>query len=117
MVCTHICCNKPMVSRKNTHVIKNYVIFYHMKLLWQKIALNGVIPQFCLSDNAAKRFTAKEFTERLTLFDQIIRFAGVGAHHHNINAECSIRTIMSIACTMILHHSTIHWPEVADSMS
>ena len=74
---------------------------------------HGVIPQSYLSDNA-KCFTAKEFTEKLSLFEQIIRFAGVGAHHHNGNAERSIRTIMSIARTMMLH-SAIHWPEVADA--
>lgn len=73
---------------------------------------NGVIPQSYLSDNA-KCFTAKEYTEKLSLFQQIARFAGVGAHHHNGNAERSIQTIMSIARTMMLH-SAIHWPEVAD---
>ena len=74
---------------------------------------HGVIPQSYLSDNG-KCFTSKEFSEKLTLFEQIIRFAGVGAHHHNGNAERSIRTIMSIARTMMLH-SAIHWPDVADA--
>ena len=73
---------------------------------------NGVIPQSYLSDNA-KCFTAKEFSEKLSIFQQIARFAGVGAHHHNGNAERSIQTIMSIARTMMLH-AAIHWPEVAD---
>ena len=45
---------------------------------------NGVIPQSYLSDNA-KCFTAKEYTEKLSLFQQIARFAGVGAHHHTHN--------------------------------
>ncbi|KAI2509100.1 hypothetical protein MHU86_5348 [Fragilaria crotonensis] len=74
---------------------------------------HGVIPQSYLSDNA-KCFTTKAFTERLSLFEQIVRFAGVGAHHHNGNAERSIQTIMSIARTMMLH-SAIHWPDVADA--
>ena len=73
---------------------------------------HGVVPQSYLSDNA-KCFTSKEFTEKLLLFEQVIRFAGVGAHHHNGNAERSIRTIMSIARTMMLH-SVIHWPDVSD---
>jgi GAG-pre-integrase domain len=74
---------------------------------------NGVVPQSYLSDNA-KCFTAKEFAEKLSLFEQIVRFAGVGAHHHNGNAERSIQTIMSIARTMMLH-AAIHWPDVADA--
>ncbi|KAI2491142.1 hypothetical protein MHU86_23428 [Fragilaria crotonensis] len=74
---------------------------------------HGVIPQSYLSDNA-KCFTAKEFAEKLSLFEQIVRFAGVGAHHHNGNAERSIQTIMSIARTMMLH-SAIHWPDIADA--
>ena len=74
---------------------------------------HGVIPQSYLSDNA-KCFTSKDFAERLSLFEQIVRFAGVGAHHHNGNAERSIQTIMSIARTMMLH-SAIHWPDVADA--
>ena len=74
---------------------------------------NGVIPQSYLSDNGPS-FTSKSFTEKLSTFAQVIRFAGVGAHHHNGVAERSIQTIMSIARTMMLH-SAIHWPEVADT--
>ena len=74
---------------------------------------NGVIPQSYLSDNAGS-FTSKSFTEKLSKFSQVIRFAGVGAHHHNGVAERSIQTIMSIARTMMLH-SAIHWPDVADT--
>ena len=46
-------------------------------------------------------------------FEQIHRFAGVGAHHHNGCAERSIQTIMSIARTIMLH-AAIHWPDTAD---
>ena len=56
---------------------------------------------------------SKNISERLSLFEQIVRFAGVGAHHHNGNAERSIQTIMSTARTMMLH-AAIHWPDVAD---
>lgn len=73
----------------------------------------GVIPQKFLSDNGGA-FTSKAFSDHLATFNQTIRFAGVGAHHHNGIAERHIRTIMSIARTMMLH-SAIHWSEVADT--
>jgi hypothetical protein len=60
---------------------------------------HGLMPQSYLSDNA-KCFTAKELAEKLSLFEQIVRFAGVGAHHHNGNAERSIRTIMDDDATL-----------------
>ena len=72
----------------------------------------GVVPASYLMDNAPC-FTAAEFKAKLTSFAQIARFAGVGAHHHNGNAERAIQTIMSIARTMMLH-AAIHWHDVAD---
>ena len=74
---------------------------------------HGVVPQSYLSDNAGC-FTSAQFNERLSSFKQVIKFAGVGAHHHNGHAERAIQTIMSIARTMMLH-SAIHWPDVADA--
>jgi GAG-pre-integrase domain len=47
----------------------------------------GVVPASFLMDNG-KSFTAAEFQEKLTAFEQIVRFAGVGAHHHD-DAACS----------------------------
>ena len=38
---------------------------------------------------------------------------GVGAHHQNGHAETSIRTIMTMARTMMLH-AAVHWPDMAD---
>ena len=73
---------------------------------------HGILPQKYMSDNA-KCFTAKSFSEHLNHYHQINSFAGAGAHHHNGHAERSIRTIMSIARTMMLH-AAIHWPELAD---
>jgi hypothetical protein len=64
-----------------------------------------------MSDNGTS-FTGRDFSEHLSNYHQISRFAGVGAHHHNAIAERSIRTIMSIARTMMLH-AGIHWPDVA----
>ena len=72
----------------------------------------GVVPTSFLTDNG-KCFTSAEFQQKLSTFEQILRFAGVGAHHHNGNAERAIQTIMAIARTMMLH-SAIHWPDVAD---
>ena len=73
----------------------------------------GVIPQKYMSDNG-KAFTAREFSEHLSKFHQISKLAGVGAHHHNAQAERAIRTIMSIARTMMIH-SGIYWPDMADA--
>jgi hypothetical protein len=72
----------------------------------------GVTPQEYLADNS-KTFISAEFSHNLANFEQVIRFAGVGAHHHNGIAKRNIRTIMAIARMMMLH-STIHWPDVAD---
>ena len=72
----------------------------------------GVIPQSFLSDNDSA-FTSGSFLRHLSKFAQIMRFAGVGAHHYNGHAERAIQTIMSMARTMMLH-SAIHWPNMAD---
>ena len=40
----------------------------------------------------------------------MIKFSGIGAHHQNGVAECTIKTISSWARTMLLH-TMIHWPE------
>ena len=72
----------------------------------------GIVPQTYMSDNGTA-FTSKEFVEHLSNFHQISKLAGVGAHHHNAQAERAIRTIMSIARTMMMH-AGIHWPDVAD---
>ena len=74
----------------------------------------GVVPQTYLADNSTA-FTSAAYSERLQRFEQVIHFAGTGAHHHNGKAERAIRTIMSIARTMMLH-AGIHWGEVADPM-
>ena len=73
----------------------------------------GVVVQKFMSDNGTA-FTSRDFSEHLSAFHQINKFAGVGAHHHNAQAERAIRTIMSIARTMMIH-AGIHWPDVSDS--
>jgi hypothetical protein len=72
----------------------------------------GVIPQMYQSDNGPQ-FVSSEFSQKLSEFVQVQKFAGVGAHHHNGVAEQLIQTIMSIACTMMLHAS-VYWPDIAD---
>ena len=52
-------------------------------------ASEGVVPQTYLSDNGAA-FTSQQYTEELSKFSQISKFAGVGAHHHNAKAERAI---------------------------
>ena len=71
----------------------------------------GVSIKTYMSDNG-KAFTSRDFTNHLTEFDQVSKLAGVGAHHHNAQAERSIRTIMTISRTMMMH-AGIHWPEMA----
>jgi hypothetical protein len=72
----------------------------------------GAIPQSYLSDNDTA-FTSHAFELHLENFSQNIRFASAGTHHHNGHAKCAIRTVMSIACTMMLH-ATIHLPNMAN---
>ena len=82
------------------------------KLEFERICRDvGVVVQTYMSDNGTA-FTSRDFSEHLSSYHQISQFAGVGAHHHNAQAERSIRTIMSIARTMMLH-AGIHWPDVA----
>jgi hypothetical protein len=71
----------------------------------------GVVPQSYLSDNNTA-FTSHAFELHLENFSQHRHFAGEGTHHHNGHVEQAIRTVMSIARTM-MQHSAIHWPEMA----
>jgi Reverse transcriptase (RNA-dependent DNA polymerase)/GAG-pre-integrase domain/Zinc knuckle len=107
--------------------VDNYSGFVHVELQknlntletlqakdrFEAMALDfGVIPQTYLSDNGAA-FTSHEFTAKMKELEQVSKFAGAGAHHHNGIAERNIRTIISIARTMMIH-SAMHWPEVSD---
>jgi hypothetical protein len=74
---------------------------------------HGILVQSYLSDNA-NAFTSQEYTSKLSVFKEVMRFAGVGAHHHNGVAERSIGSIMAMARTMMLH-AAIHWPDSADA--
>jgi hypothetical protein len=74
---------------------------------------HGAVPQSYLSDNGSA-FTSAGFMNMLRQFAQIIRYAGVGAHHHNGVAERVIQMVMNISRTMLLH-AAIHWPELSDT--
>jgi len=92
----------------NTHETLEAIIKY------EKMCLDrGVVPTNYISDSGTA-FTSKEFREHLSHYEQIIRFVGTSAHHHNAIAERSIHTIMSIARTMMLH-AAIHWTGMVDA--
>ena len=55
-------------------------------------------------------FKSKAYQDNLKRKKQTIRFSGIGAHHQNGVAECSIRTVSESARSMLIH-SAIHWPE------
>ena len=73
----------------------------------------GVVPAEYLFDSGSA-FTSAAFTDHLKTFSQITKFAGVGGHHLNAPAERGIRTIMSIARSMMLH-AACHWPGMEDA--
>ena len=82
------------------------------KLNFDKICQDsGIMVQKFMSDNGTA-FTSQQFSSHLEQFKQVSKFAGAGAHHHNAQAERSIRTIMSISRAMLLH-AAIHWPDMA----
>ena len=84
------------------------------KTKFERILSNmGVVVQEYVSDNSSI-FTSSAFSSSLLAFKQTSHFAGVGAHHQNGVAERAIQTIMSMACTVMLH-ATIRWGEVHTS--
>ena len=73
---------------------------------------HGIIVSEYVSDNGSA-FTSKAFRAHLFQNCQVSRLSGAGSHHQNGKAERSIRTIMAMARTMLLH-SAVHWPDMAD---
>jgi hypothetical protein len=83
------------------------------KSSFEKVCMDaGVVPQSYLTDNRSA-FTSQDFASHLSNFQQHSLRSAPGAHHHNGVAERNIRTIMTIARTMMIHAS-IHWPDVSD---
>ncbi len=58
-------------------------------------------------------YTAKQFTAELYQKGQGITHSGVGGHHHNGKTENSIKIVVYMARTMMIH-ATLRWPEVSD---
>ena len=48
-------------------------------------------------------FNASEFMEELWNNQQKIRFSGAGSSHQNGEAECVIKTVVTIERTMLMH--------------
>ena len=88
-----------------------------LETIKSKIALEqlsksfGVKIESYLTDHIP--FNSEEFVENIELNRQQLRFSGVGAHHQNGVAERSIRTIVQLARSMLLHSISM-WPNQAN---
>ena len=80
-------------SEETTQAVKQHEAKAHDK---------GIIAQEHQSDNGTA-FTSQAFRQHLLDKGQTERFAGAGSHHQNGRAEQGMRTIMSMAQTMMLH--------------
>ena len=70
---------------------------------------SGVVIESYHTDN--RFFTSKTFMEVVLCQNQKVRFSGVGAAHQNGVSEWAIRTIMTMARTMLLH-AAMHAPDL-----
>ena len=76
----------------------------HSKMHFENWAYNqGVLVQKYTTDNGI--FGAREFNSEISAKGQIVKYCGVGAHHQNGIAECSICTVSNMARVMMLHAS------------
>ena len=73
---------------------------------------DGIVINSYASDNGSA-FASAAFKSRLQQQGQVSQFSGAGSHHQNGKVERSIRTIMAMARTMLLH-AAVHWPNMAD---
>eukprot|EP00804_Cyclotella_cryptica_P018090 CCRYP_017614-RA/>CCRYP_017614-RA protein AED:0.43 eAED:0.20 QI:0/0/0/1/0/0/2/0/735 len=55
-------------------------------------------------------FNLEEFRQHCDSYRQCLSFSGVGAHHQNGVAECSIQTIANMARASMIHAS-LRWPD------
>jgi hypothetical protein len=74
---------------------------------------HGIVPQQHQSNNGSQ-FALSGFAQRLLNFEQIVRFAGAGAHHSDGVAERAVGAVVSMAQAVMLH-AAVHWPEVSDA--
>ncbi len=68
----------------------------------------GVSVRNYLGDNGV--FAKQLWKEHCELENQTHNYCGVGAHHQNGKSERTIRTIVNMARSMLLH-AMIHWPD------
>ena len=80
----------------------------------EKARESGVSVQAYHTDNGV--FTSEEFLSKLSEDGQKIKFSGVGAAHQNGVAERAIKTIVTMARTMMIH-AALNSPEGAIDMS
>ena len=80
------------------------------KHIWEQWSRNecGVRIQEYHGDNGI--FATAAYKDDYRLCGQTFKFSGVGAHHQNGGAERSIRTVVEMARSMMLHMA-IHWPD------
>ncbi|CAB9524099.1 Zinc knuckle [Seminavis robusta] len=107
-----VCCRSSTVLHFPQDHLNTHETLEAIKLLEMFCLDHGVVPTEYVTDSGAT-FTSKAYKDSL-LAENKQSFAGTGVHHHNAVAERAIRTIMSIAHTMMLH-SAIHWPSMADA--
>jgi hypothetical protein len=82
------------------------------KLKYEREAMStGIQVQSYSSDNGI--YTSKEFMRELHTKGQGIKHSGVGGHHHNGVAENSIKNVVRLARTMMIH-AALRWPEVSE---
>ena len=68
----------------------------------------GVVIKGYHTDNGV--FNASEFMEELLKKHQNIRFSGAGASHQNGSAKRAIKTVVTMARTMLMH-AALRFPE------
>ena len=83
------------------------------KLAFERFAMScGVQIQGYRTDNGI--FTKLAFLHEIETNHQNLTVSGVGAHHQNGIAERGIRTIVTKACSQLLH-AQLRWPEQTPS--
>ena len=68
----------------------------------------GGVIKVCHTDNGI--FNASEFMEELLKKQQNISFSDAGASHQNVAAERAIKTVVTMARTMLMH-AALRCPE------
>jgi hypothetical protein len=71
----------------------------------------GVTIKGYMADNLP--IDSNEFKVDLLAKNQVLELSGVGAHHQNGVAKRAIKTVTSLARSMLLH-MTFHWPSQTD---